>query len=436
MQEEPALRGFQSSEATSLMVTELLQLVESGAALGSLRVEKGHWRWWDSFCREHGFNPWRMDPAKLQSTALVFALALPWIHARMEPKLNEHKRLGIPAQPQSAMNVILGVRRLHKRLGIVLPPCSLAAAAMKGLLRDFVDVHGHRYLLKRKALAFDQATVRSLCNLRSALAGRRVGSRTIGDTAFWITVEALWAALAQTGLRKDEVAVHSSVAWTRAKPSRASLQWLLPGCRIPQTICDPAALLAIPYGSTLYFTPPPSKCDPFGVIWGSNPILLPLDDSPVCAARAIRDMCVAVPCSLQALADTPLFHDPSSSKAFSNNQLDSLLGNIMSLIVGQEEARRYSVYSFRRYLATALVNANFSPSVVQAMLRWQTPESVREYGQLDRVTYANNLRKALAVNISPTLSSVPPIDPEDALVGNLLDPALIAHAERFDEDAL
>ena len=61
---------------------------------------------------------------------------------------------------------------------------------------------------------------------------------------------------------------------------------------------------------------------------------------------------------------------------------------------------------------------------------------MREYGQLDRVTYANNLRKALAVNISPTLSSVPPIDPEDALVGNLLDPALIAQAERCDEDTL
>jgi len=183
---------------------------------------------------------------------------------------------------------------------------------MRGLLRLFVENHGSQYLIRHKSLAFTQQTVQALCNFVSELSRHSVGRRRIGSSPYWLTIQAIWAVLSQSGLRKDEVSEKAADPWTKAKPSRAAIQWMLPGERIPRSIWDPEELKALPWGSTLYLTPPPSKCDPFGIIWGVHPILLPLEEhAPICAARALRDMCVAAPCSQEEQEDTPLFFDPS-----------------------------------------------------------------------------------------------------------------------------
>jgi len=184
MQEEQQLLLHHSQHSITTMVQELLLLVESGAAAGSIRVERGHWRWWADFCTAHNVDPWRLQASKQTSTCLLLAMALPWIHIRMSPKKNEHKRRGIPAQPQSALNVLLGIRRLHKRLGVTLPPLTLALGAMKGLLRSFVETHGSRYLARQKSLAFSQDTVVALCMFLHQFSGLNVGRRVVSLSPF------------------------------------------------------------------------------------------------------------------------------------------------------------------------------------------------------------------------------------------------------------
>jgi hypothetical protein len=434
MQEEAALAAT-VGDLTAL-VRELLILVEAGAASGTVKGEKSHWRWWMDWCRQHGADPWRLTPAQAQTTPLLFALALPWIHARMAPKLKEHQRKGIPAQPQSALNVLLGVRRMHKRLGCALPPMTLAVGAMKGMLRDFVQLHGSRYLAKKKALAFSNETVKDLCSFSATHQGSRVAGREVGSTPYWEAVSATWSTQAQSGLRKDEVSTQPGMEWDKSKPSRASVQWLAPGERQPRAVHCPLQLAALPWDSTLVLTPPPSKCDPFGIIWGSHPILLPLDrDAPICAARDIRKMCISSPCVEADAEDTPLFADPGTGKAFSAGHLDHILQSTLRVVLGSaQEAALYTVHSFRRYLATALVNAKLPAAVIQAHCRWQTPQSVLEYGQMDRTTFAANLAAAAVVQILPTVLHAPPVDPEDLDIEGLMDPALEDHAHRFGDD--
>jgi hypothetical protein len=51
----------------------------------------------------------------------------------------------------------------------------------------------------------------------------------------------------------------------------------------------------------------------------------------------------------------------------------------MGLLVGGERAKLYTWYSGRISLATHLLKCNVPPSTIQAMLRWQTDESLRAY---------------------------------------------------------
>jgi len=107
---------------------------------------------------------------------------------------------------------------------------------------------------------------------------------------------------------------------------------------------------------------------------------------------------------------------------------------LVLILQSSDLASKHTVHSFRRYLATALVNGDLPPPVVQAMCRWQTELSVREYGQLDRTTYAAHLRTAAATVVNPvSLVYVPPIDPHDHLDG-LHDPSLDQHAARYQSD--
>ena len=146
-------------------------------------------------------------------------------------------------------------------------------------------------------------------------------------------------------------------------------------------------------------------------------------------------MCVSFPCAAADLEDTPLFANPESGDCLTGGQLDYLLHSMLVVILRSSDlASQHTVHSFRRYLATALVNSRLPPPVVQAICRWQTEQSVREYGQLDRTQYAAHLRSAASAVVNPvSLVYVPPIDPHDHLDG-LQDPVLAQHAARYASD--
>ena len=78
--------------------------------------------------------------------------------------------------------------------------------------------------------------------------------------------------------------------------------------------------------------------------------------------------------------------------------------------------------SFR--VATELFNTGRVPdSVIQLMLRWQTPESLREYANFGQTQYASFLRMAQSTNdFTVRGHNLPAFDPDQHLA-NLRDMA-------------
>eukprot|EP00966_Prymnesium_polylepis_P213052 4934106-Prymnesium_polylepis.1 len=61
-------------------------------------------------------------------------------------------------------------------------------------------------------------------------------------------------------------------------------------------------------GDFVLIIPPPSKCDRFGIAWGSDPIYLAWHPSKViCAARLLTELEQAFPCEPEDRKTTPLF---------------------------------------------------------------------------------------------------------------------------------
>ena len=87
----------------------------------------------------------------------------------------------------------------------------------------------------------------------------------------------------------------------------------------------------------------------------------------------------------------------------------SALFRAMTTITGSREAAKlYIWHSFRSYLATALYAAGVKAPTIQAMLRWQTEESLRAYSRLSRHHAARHLDAAAnAVVASVQTSNIP-----------------------------
>lgn len=103
------------------------------------------------------------------------------------------------------------------------------------------------------------------------------------------SLRALTTTLAQTGFRKGEVSVdRAGQPCSFRCVSRGSLRWLLRG-KI-YTSRPPLALLRDPIkrGDFAVLVPPPSKTDPFDMVWGGNPTWLPFQPGePLCAFSAL-----------------------------------------------------------------------------------------------------------------------------------------------------
>ena len=146
--------------------------------------------------------------------------------------------------------------------------------------------------------------------------------------------------------------------------------------------------------------PGSSKCDPFGARWGQKPIWLPFSptDTP-CAARALRDLELAHEVPAGKRADTPLFRD-SADKPLRRAYTNKLLRLFLAVFMAPEQVKEYTMHSFRAYLCNALVAAGFADDVVQAALRWASPEAIKTYRGTHKDTYAGWLRAAASATFT------------------------------------
>ena len=150
-------------------------------------------------------------------------------------------------------------------------------------------------------------------------------------------------------------------------------------------------------GDYLVILPPPSKSDQFGIVWGSLLIYVPYSNGRSNAARLVAQILKARP---NAPAGTPLFLQ-GDGNPFSHYLLDRVLKAwLLQIGLTQLQASMYSFHSARAFLACALAAAERSPDVIQALLRWQSVDSLRVYVALNPSAYAQHLTAAFDATVA------------------------------------
>ena len=230
--------------------------------------------------------------------------------------------------------------------------------------------------------------------------GKKIGSRTVDMShPGWASLAALFATMAQTGFRKAEVSLAAGASWTKAHISLANVSWLIGGVIVIYPTVE--QLRGLRKGDYCLLRPPPSKADPLGLHWGASTIYLRFEpDELICAAKYIAWMEIARAVPSSQRAEVPLFinfsYGPWRAVPLTNMFKEVLL----AAGVPPEHLQRYSMHSWRIYLACALLAAGASNGTIQAMLRWRSDEALKIYARINDSDYADLLAKASQVHVS------------------------------------
>ena len=335
-----------------------------------------------------------LDPIGHQRETFLMATALIKFHMHMSPQ----RKQDVQGLPQSAMNIILGVLREHRRQGITPPVTKGLRNTLKGMIRKFVRRFGPRRMIPRRARPMQR---RHVLDMIAGLPSHQ----GIQDMS-WV---AALAILSQAGMRGDEL-VHTDSKGL----SCAHIAFKING-RL-HSFADasrPTAqvLATLGRGDFLVITPPPSKSDQFGMVWGALPIYIHYDArDPANAAIAVQRLLLAHPPQVGQEASTPLLRRRDGA-TWSKPQLDSALVAALTIVCTPEERQGLTIHSFRVMLACQLLEAGASPAQIQALLRWQTEESLRLYARLTDETAGRWLRKAQKAKIAMSdVARMPIID--------------------------
>ena len=125
------------------------------------------------------------------------------------------------------------------------------------------------------------------------------------------------------------------------------------------------------------------------------------------AARAVRDLALAVG-EADRQPHKPVFVN-DSKQPLQARIMASALHFAVSTLVGSTRAKLFTWHSGRIYLCTALYAAGVKPQIIQAMLRWQTDESMRAYNRMSMQQYGRYVDSAAKAMIASVQSPNLPI---------------------------
>ena len=366
-----------------------------------------NWRHWLAYCKHIRIDsPWRPDASSLDAKGLqrenaIWAGALPWILKRMRPRpgffLPEgppHYGRPRPPQPQSALNVLRGVRAEHVASGITPPPLQLAARRSHELMLKYMREYGQQNLVEQRKAPLNHQLITAMLAVPNGAPIRKKGGKWRWDSSFGESTRALFHTLAQTGFRKAEIAVDRG-EWDNTRLSFHSLRWKIRG----KTVHSPSVeqLQSLGDGDFAIIMPPPSKADQYGRKWGNNPIWLPVDSAAaINAALALARWELVACVTAEKRSSTPLFCGPDGiGSALRAKQIDSVFHDILQAAVEPgDSASHYSMHSWRSYLASALMAADCTDAQIQAALRWASEDALKIYKVANREAYGGWLRRA------------------------------------------
>jgi hypothetical protein len=359
------------------------------------------WSRWETFCALVGSNgtpAWRTDraahsgadPAGFDRESRLLCAFLLWCYEVIQPR----SKSDAAASPQSAFNMVAAVRRIHKRHGITMVACAHLSAVLKGITIHHIQEHGPESILPNRKHPLSPSLIRKVLGTP---AGTVLGSKKLDwSSPLFLCLATMFALGMSTGFRKAEVALPSSTPFDDRRLRRCSVVWRIGGVYYPDP--SPAQLQAmVPGRDVAVVRPPRSKADPDGTKFGSNPIYLALDEADSANAAAwLRRLEIAFPCHGAQRRSCPLFFTDSHGVVpMSHSTVDTYLRHFLLCHVSAEEAETYSFHSFRIGFATSLLAAGCSYDMIQALVRWRSPQSLLIYARMDPLVYTGWIAQAL-----------------------------------------
>lgn len=171
-------------------------------------------------------------------------------------------------------------------------------------------------------------------------------------------------------------------------------------------------------GDSAILSPRGSKCDQWGVCWGTDPIYLPFHNNQLNPAKWLRDQELAWPCRGASRNITPLFANAQGAP-FADSTFSTLVHAVLVQAIGDTQASLYSPHSWRVWLASALRMSGASDPQIQAFVRWMNPESLKIYSRMTMGEYIKWMDKVMEVTAIDTArtTNLPVMDTEDLLWG-------------------
>ena len=139
----------------------------------------------------------------------------------------------------------------------------------------------------------------------------------------------------------------------------------------------------------------------------AHPLYLPFHDVARNAPAAIRDLALKVGRDKRQ-ASNPVFVG-NDGAPLPSRSMASAMYLAMSYLVGGARAKLYTWHSARISLATHLLKCKVPAATIQALLRWQTDESLRAYARLSTEDCGNMLDRAAKVSIASVQSGNLPL---------------------------
>ena len=210
---------------------------------------------------------------------------------------------------------------------------------------------------------------------------------------------------AQTGFRKAEVSLPDGERWDKSRAAMSNLSWQVMGV-VHHEMTPELFKLLFTVGGYALLRPPPSKSDPLGLHWGASTIYLRFSATDeINAARTLATMELVRKVPVGKRDDTPLFVSPAGG-AWHSAALNDLFNAMLTAAgVPDNELFKYSMHSWRIYLACALLAAGASNGTIQAMLRWRSDEALKIYARINDSTYADHLAQASQASVSSVRTS-------------------------------
>ena len=393
------------------------QLAEHGAAVGTLDIDDHAYEFWSRFCTLYGWSPtFDGDADWMRTHSDEVSQRLSIFQAWVYPQLSG--RGGRPdAKPRTVFNnYVLAVIRILTREHLPMPKAKHVEKSLAGLMRSFKQIYGVEHLMPGRKQPFTPsmwARIEALPEGQT-LAGRRPWSprANLLDRTILRLGRTLW----RTGHRMGEVVFHKSGEINYLTRKCVTIR-KANGRSIPSPTAQDWRELGP--GDVIWLAPPPSKSDQFGEEHCPYPSVIPFTGRPDCAASAIRDIELELPCAAQDRGETPLFCD-AQRRPLTYATLHRALRQLLAALYGERFAAVFSWHSIRIGLACALHAAGCPDAVIQLICRWASPASLKIYRQMGVAENVDWTNRAGATTFDAArVNNIPALDNDARMLENI-----------------